>query len=314
MIRFTWGLALAVVCFSIVLAQAEPRGGERSRDEGRDNEGRDGNQDRFRDGNQERGRDSLQNQHGDNRTNFGRTEGFDATHNNLRSNNLPGRGFENARGIENGPGAGQWNRFQGTPTDGAALGAAAANRNQPFYPLNGAAMYNPAWYAAHPAAWAPAAWAVNSVWQPVDWITIASACGYVGVAPAYNGGNLSSDQAAELAANGADANASRNDEWLPLGVFALVRDNQQQPQFVLQLAINRQGVLRGNSTDAAGDRTLPIQGAVDRKTLTAAWSIGNDTQTVLEAGLPDLARGEAQAVLYRNGATENWLLVRMTQP
>ncbi|MEX0679485.1 MAG: hypothetical protein WD063_20590 [Pirellulales bacterium] len=123
-----------------------------------------------------------------------------------------------------------------------------------------------------------------------------------------------SQQAADLALAGTDAEASATEQWLPLGVFAMVRNEHQHPQLIMQLAIDRQGILRGNYTDEITDHTLPIHGAVDKDTQRAAWTVGGNKQTVMEAGLNDLTESEAPALIHKNGKTDHWLLVRLEQP
>jgi hypothetical protein len=121
-------------------------------------------------------------------------------------------------------------------------------------------------------------------------------------------------QAADLAQTGADAQPSDTEEWLPLGVFALVRNEQQHPQLILQMAINRQGILRGNYTDEVTEHTQPIHGAVDQKTQRAAWTVGGNDGLVMEAGLSNLTTGEARVLLHKKGKTQQWLLVRLELP
>ena len=123
-----------------------------------------------------------------------------------------------------------------------------------------------------------------------------------------------SQQAADLAQTGTEAETSATEEWLPVGVFAMVRNEQQHPQLIVQLAINKQGILRGNYTDEITDSTLPIHGAVDKQTQRAAWTVGGNKQTVMEAGLSDLTESEAPALIHKNGKTDHWLLVRLEQP
>ncbi len=118
-----------------------------------------------------------------------------------------------------------------------------------------------------------------------------------------------SQQASDLAEAGADATVSDSDKWMPLGVFAMVRNDKQHPQLILQLAINKQGVLRGNYTDEVTDHTLPIRGAVDQQTQRAAWIVGDNRNSVMEAGVNNLTQGETRALLHKNGKTERWLLV-----
>ena len=49
----------------------------------------------------------------------------------------------------------------------------------------------------------------------------------------------------------ADAGAQTQDEeWLPLGVFAIIAETDQtQTDKVIQLALNREGAIRGNYQD-----------------------------------------------------------------
>lgn len=249
-------------------------------------------------------------------------------------------------------GAAAENRRQPTATgaQGAAAGAAAANRNQPqFSGAEGAVagsaavrnnyehsgVYSQQWYGAHATAWAPTAWAAGSAWTPTTWGAVAGYCGYPATAPvSYNygsnitctNGNVSvngqpvgtaeqfSQQADDLAQAGVDAQPTATDKWMPLGVFALVRDESQHPHLVMQLAINQQGILRGNYTDEVTDSVQPIHGSVDPKTQRAAWTVGDNKTTVMEAGLSNLSQGEAPALIHKNGKTDKWLLVRLSQP
>lgn len=123
-----------------------------------------------------------------------------------------------------------------------------------------------------------------------------------------------SQQAADLASTGTEAETSDTDDWLPLGVFAMVRNEYQHPQLIMQLAINKQGILRGNYTDEITDHTLPIHGAVDQQTQRAAWTVGENKHAVMEAGLSDLTEAEAPALIHKNGKTDHWILVRLEQP
>jgi len=119
--------------------------------------------------------------------------------------------------------------------------------------------------------------------------------------------------AADLADVGA-TNEPTDLNWLPLGVFAMVRNEQQHPHLIMQLAINRQGMLRGNYTDEVSEGTQPIRGAVDQRTQRAAWIVGNHKTLVMEAGLSNLSEGDAPALIHKNGKTDHWLLVRLKQP
>ena len=188
---------------------------------------------------------------------------------------------------------------------------------------------------AHATAWAPAGWAAGAAWAPASWSAVSGLAGYGNAKPlSYNyGSNVNyangnvmvagqnvgtaeqySQQAAALAAQGAQAEAPASGNWLPLGVFAMVRNEQQHPQLIVQLAMNDQGTLRGNYTDEVTDHTQPIQGAVDKETQRAAWTVGGNSGTVMEAGLSNLTEKEAPALIHKNGKTDHWILVRLEQP
>ena len=42
--------------------------------------------------------------------------------------------------------------------------------------------------------------------------------------------------------------------------------------------------------------------------------VGNNKQTVMEAGLSDLTDPETPALIHKNGKTDHWILVRLDQP
>jgi len=81
----------------------------------------------------------------------------------------------------------------------------------------------------------------------------------------------------------------------------------------MQLAVNQQGIVRGNYTDEVTDTTLPVHGAVDKKTQRAAWTIGDNKYSVMEVGLNNLTQSEAPALIHKNGTTQRWLMVRLSQ-
>jgi hypothetical protein len=193
-------------------------------------------------------------------------------------------------------------------------------------------IYNSTWFSNHPHAWYPAGWTAGTAWTIAAWGSLAGFLGYGNVTPnpyyygdnvIYQNGNVLVDdgdvgtaaafsqQAADLAQMGIDAQLADSEEWQPLGVFALVRNERQHPQLVLQLAIDKEGILRGNYTDEVSGQTSPIMGAVDERTQRAAWVVGANRQTVMEAGLYNLTQNEAPLLIHRNLKTEHWILVRL---
>jgi hypothetical protein len=122
-------------------------------------------------------------------------------------------------------------------------------------------------------------------------------------------------QAIQISEAGRKALPAEKEEWQPLGVFALVRGEEQTSDKIFQLAVNKQGVLRGNYYDAFADSTLPVYGSVDKEVQRAAWSIGEKKEVVFEAGIANLTREEAPVLVhYGKDNTQQFTLVRIEKP
>jgi hypothetical protein len=121
-------------------------------------------------------------------------------------------------------------------------------------------------------------------------------------------------QAVQLSDAGRAAPADA-EEWQPLGVFALVRGDEETSDKIFQLAVNKAGVLRGNYYDALADNALPVYGSVDKKTQRAVWSIGEKKEVVFEAGIANLTRSETPILVhYGTSKTQQLTLIRVEQP
>lgn len=122
------------------------------------------------------------------------------------------------------------------------------------------------------------------------------------------------DQATNLATAGSQAAAPSDGDWLPLGVFALSKTDQSKSDVTIQLAVNKQGIIRGNSTDTATGKTQVIEGSVDKQSQRVAFTVGDNRTTVVETGLYNLTKDEAPVLIhFGNDRTEQWLLVRMKE-
>ena len=112
----------------------------------------------------------------------------------------------------------------------------------------------------------------------------------------------------------ADANAS-DAEWLPLGVFAIMPANDTNTSLTVQLAVNKQGILRGNQFNMATGTNEIIKGAVDQATQRVAWTAGADTTTVYETGLDNLTKDQSTLMIqYGTDASEICHLVHIKEP
>jgi hypothetical protein len=104
-------------------------------------------------------------------------------------------------------------------------------------------------------------------------------------------------------------------EWLPLGVFAVVDTNQTKSDMTLQLAINKEGMIRGNLKVDLTDQVLQVKGSVDKQTQRAAFTFEGKKDIVVEAGLYNLTE-DVLTVLVHHGKDrqEQRGLVRLVPP
>ncbi|HXY34766.1 MAG TPA: hypothetical protein VEI07_11100, partial [Planctomycetaceae bacterium] len=177
-----------------------------------------------------------------------------------------------------------------------------------------------AWGAA---LWGAAAWPALGNWlgwgdidsYPYDYgnyITYQNDNVYYGSQPAGTAQQYY-DEASSLASS---APAPPNDaQWLPLGVFGLVEGDSTQPTMTFQLAVDKQGVIRGNAFAEGSTTAQPIQGAVQKKTQRVCWTVGTNTTTVYDTGLDNLTKNEASILVHTGPKfTQQQLLVRMNKP
>jgi hypothetical protein len=121
-------------------------------------------------------------------------------------------------------------------------------------------------------------------------------------------------QATTIADTGRQAQATKEEEWFPLGVFAMIQGEQVNGNDLFQLAVNKSGVIRGNYYNALSDTNLPVYGSVDKKTRRAAWTVGDRKETIFEAGLANLTKSETTMLVhFGKGRTQQWTLVRIDQ-
>jgi len=197
--------------------------------------------------------------------------------------------------------------------------------------------FNGNWYTSHPGAWFASGWAAGAAWATPNY---GALCGYWGwpVADAdsdydygttvvYTGDNVYvngqdqgsttqyAQQATDIAAQGQAAAPPPSDEWKPMGVFALVQGSETTSNNVFQLAVDKNGVVRGNYYDGLMDANTEVYGSVDKKTRRACWTIGKKKDRVFEAGAYNLTQDQCPCLVHIGTTqTNQMLLVRMQQP
>ncbi len=191
------------------------------------------------------------------------------------------------------------------------------------------------WYTRHPGAWRARRLTGALIWTSVTWNALTNWWGWgTGTSYNYDYGNTVVyegdtvyydskpaatadeyyDQASGIAEQGA-AEVSDEEEWRSLGVWAMVQGDETQSNKMLQIAVNKDGLIRGNHYDALTETTLPIQGSVDKATQRAAWTVGKNTEVVYETGIYNLSEEETQMLIhFGKDKTQQWLLVRLEAP
>jgi hypothetical protein len=152
----------------------------------------------------------------------------------------------------------------------------------------------PQWWKDHPQM-AQACWqnfgkyqyAANHWWRPATWAALGGwVAGSSWGSPAYydydngiyyqddqvymNGKPVATaedyyNQASEILTSAPPAQPSEG-EWMPLGVFAISRDQATDSNTLLQLAVAKNGVIAGTYYNTSTNIARPVRGQVDKKT------------------------------------------------
>jgi hypothetical protein len=108
-------------------------------------------------------------------------------------------------------------------------------------------------------------------------------------------------------------------EWTPLGVFALIREDESASRRALQIAVNRDGLLTGTYYNQENGHVHPVTGRVDERTQRAAWKFadGEHEDVVFETSIYNLTEPETTMMVHFGpdaGEPQVWRLVRLEQP
>src|SRR5262245_29693568 len=255
-----------------------------------------------------------------------------------------------AEGAAAGAAIANRNSPQFTGAQGAAAGAAFASANSTRY-VSAAALtaqtaafrtasvqypaYNPAMLAGYASAWQPTNVVTPSLYQHPGYGSLAVGLGLNSQPIPYdygsnvvaqptivyvNGDSVGTpqqyaDQASQIAATGQSAQPAHDSKWLPLGVFALVEGDATTSDDIFQLAVNPQGIIRGNYNNLRSKQVESISGSVDKNTQRAAWTIGGDQWPVYEAGVANLTKDATPILVHLdNGESNQVSLIRLEQP
>ncbi len=202
-------------------------------------------------------------------------------------------------------------------------------------------MFTSGWAAGHTWPWRPAGYTAArwgaAVWTPASWSSLGTWFGW-GQTPYYNydygntvvyqNGNVcldgqpvcSADQYYQSAMELANAapSASANDDssqWLPLGVFGMMRTDQKTADMIFQLAVDKTGTIRGNYTNTTVNDTQPVHGSVDKQSQRAVWTVGDNKAVTVETGVYNLTKDQSTALVHLSPTkADTYTLIRMKQP
>lgn len=202
--------------------------------------------------------------------------------------------------------------------------SAIATSGQGLYVRSSAVPYHNCfthgWYAQYPGAWVAAGLVAGAVWNSASYAEISSDGGYPPDPQSYDyGSNVVyqddqvyadgepvgttaefADQASAIADAGkmVDPVEEKEGDWKPLGVFAMVRGEETTADNLFQIAVNKEGILRGNYYNALTDSATPIVGSVDKKSQRAAWTVGDKKSPVYEAGIVNLTTDNTTMMVH----------------
>lgn len=194
--------------------------------------------------------------------------------------------------------------------------------------------FTPRYFGAYPRAWWPGKWAMRATaWTAATWAVAGEYCGCEGSGTYYDYGEsvtyddgtvyyegeavaTSEQYYSEAEAIAQAGSSNSNDEWLPLGVFAVVAEaNQSQTEKVVQLAINQAGEIRGNLQDMLTEEVTPLIGAVDQQTQRAVFKPESQSAVMVETGLYNLTNDEVPILVHFSpDQQESRMLVRLQPP
>jgi len=208
-------------------------------------------------------------------------------------------------------------------------------------------VFTPQWWKDHPNAardyWDRRHHPWNWWWRTATWATIAGWTAGVAAGSSYGdpiyfdyGESIYYDgddvyvggspvataqeyyqQASDIATAAPVSTSTPDDDWLPLGVFALSQANAADSNMVLQLSVDKEGVISGTYYNKSTDTARPIKGKVDKKSQRAAWTFadGKNTDIIMETGIFNLTQDQTEALVhFGKDKTQQWLMVRLNEP
>ncbi len=174
--------------------------------------------------------------------------------------------------------------------------------------------------------WGPATWIALSSWVVWNWgpplyYDYGSNFYYADDYVYLNGKRLSSaaeyyDQAVQIIDKAPEVTNDK-DQWMPLGVFSVTQKGNKPSNKILQLAVNKEGVIQGTYFNIEDNTARPIKGMVDKESQRAVWTFADNNKNamIMETGISNLTKDKTGVLVHFNKErTQTWLMVRLKGP
>ena len=177
---------------------------------------------------------------------------------------------------------------------------------------NGPQPFSDKWYDDHPKAWQLQH--NHAQWDDDVWIvaTTAGVAAWLGwgdyphgnttVVYGYVPGGAHQVQIVDPNAFG---------DWYPLGVFSLLTGPFDGGTRIVQLAIDRQGTIRGTYYDIITNTAHNVSGGIKRKSQRVYWSLNSNQAITFRAPLDQLTQPQGVVTVSLPGGEQQWQLIRL---
>lgn len=212
------------------------------------------------------------------------------------------------------------------------------------YPARYPGTFNKVWWAQRPALssyyWHSRIWPYrpwNYWWRPATWVALGSWIAWNWGPPIFydygsnfyylnnfvylNGRRICSaydyyNQAAQIVVRIPEVK-DEVDEWMSLGVFVLTQDPTVDSNVVIQLAVNKDGIIQGTYYNGDTNTTKPVKGMVEKENQRAVWTFADDSgaTVIMETGIYNLTLDQTGVLVHLGKSqTEQWFMVRLHEP
>ena len=82
----------------------------------------------------------------------------------------------------------------------------------------------------------------------------------------------------------------------------------------MQLAVSKEGIIAGTFQNTATDKSVEVEGTIDRESQRAAWGPVGESWPIMETGIYNLTENESGALLhFAGGESQQWTMVRLDE-